>query len=97
MNLFKKIIQQINLNLKGAFHSKISQQNKKAKIKKNLFRSEIMTAVAVRKDESLQEDNSTDKSKPKRSVSFKNQPAKQKGKNKKRLVQIGNYDGCCCS
>ncbi|CAI2172359.1 16963_t:CDS:2 [Funneliformis geosporum] len=45
------------------------------------FMSEIMTAVAERKDE----DAST---KPKRRVSFKNQPAKQKGKNKQRLAPL---------
>jgi hypothetical protein len=54
----------------------------------NDFMSEIMTAVAERKDESIQEDTSK-KSKPKRSVSFKNhQTAKQKSKNKRRLAPL---------
>ncbi|RIA96628.1 hypothetical protein C1645_367802 [Glomus cerebriforme] len=52
------------------------------------FMSEIMTAVAERKDESIQEDISTKKSKPKRSVSFKNQTAKQKKKGKQRLAPL---------
>jgi hypothetical protein len=52
------------------------------------FMSEVMTAVAERKDESIQEDASTKKSKPKRSVSFKNQTAKQKSKNKRRLAPL---------
>ncbi|CAG8550395.1 12897_t:CDS:2 [Funneliformis mosseae] len=47
--------------------------------------SEIMTAVAVREDEPVTGDAST---KPKRRVSFKNQPAKQKGKNKQRLAPL---------
>ncbi|GES98768.1 PH domain protein [Rhizophagus clarus] len=52
------------------------------------FMSEVMTAVAERKDETIQEDTSTKKSKPKRSVSFKNHTAKQKSKNKRRLAPL---------
>ncbi|PKK73063.1 hypothetical protein RhiirC2_709923 [Rhizophagus irregularis] len=52
------------------------------------FMSEVMTAVAERKDESIQEDTSTKKSKPKRSVSFKNHTAKQKSKAKRRLAPL---------